>query len=354
MSASAILLFVFLLPGTVFSYSLSSIGYYSNYQNSGTSYYITNIYHFNMTYVGTHFLVQTENYTKVVSSVPGLLNRTLYNNTTTVNGSAIDFYSVYYPILTPAFLPFFNFTVTTYSWANLQSIPVIKFYDNNGGYLIVSAQYGFPIVAYNRTTSSSYNYTMNLTLNFVKNPPPFITSYTLYTLNLTYKVGNSNVNEIVYVVSPNASFSYINTKLSNFTVSELVVNAKGYATILLPISGFPFIEPSGNIFINGTEYTLILVQTNDYGYIYYKTEYDSMNNPFMGTMLGHYYVIFVPNGGNVTIMFSNFNDGVITNLNVHTSTSSKTSVISNWILISGIGILAIVVFLVYFLKIRRK
>lgn len=353
MSASAVLLFVFLLPGTVFSYSLSSVGYYLNYPYSGVATYISNIYHFNMTYEGSHFLVHTENYTKIVLSIPGLENKTEYNQTVSVNGSSLDFYSIYYPILTPAFLPFYNFTVTTYSWENLHSIPVIKFYDSNGGYLIVSAQYGFPIVAYNRTVSSSSNYTMNLTLNFVKNPPPFITSYSLYKLYLTFKIGNSNVKEVVYVISPDATFSYINTKISNFTVSELVINAKGYATILFPISGFPFTEPSGNIFINKSSYAFTPIQTNDFGYIYYKTEYDSVNNPFMATMLGHYYIIFVPNGGNITIMLSNFDDGIITSISGSSSTVSN-QIATNWPLISGIGILAIFVIIVYFLKVRRK
>lgn len=352
MSATAIVLFVFLLPGTVFSYSLYSSSYYINYPIKGESANITNIYYFNLTYEGSRFPVHIFNETKIVFTVPGIENKTAFNKTSSINGTEIDFFSIYYPIFTPAFLVFHNFTVTTYSEANLPSIPVLKFYDNSGSYAIFSAQYGFPISAYNFTLNSNIKYNMTLNLNFVKPLPKFITSYTLYKVHLTYIIGKTTVREIAYVISPQASFSYFNTKFANQNVSELSVIAKGYATIILPVSGFPFTEPSGNIYVNNTEYNFILEQQNLFGYLYYKTQYASVNNTFMSTMLGHCYVIFVPNGGNVTIMFD---QGNITQISSQIISSNILTNETNWEFIAEIasGIVVLLAIAVYFLKIRK-
>lgn len=348
MSATAIVLFVFLLPGTVFSYSLYSSGYYANYPFKGENANITNIFYFNLTYEGSHFPVHIVNETEITISVSGLENKTLYNKTSSINGSETDFFSIYYPIFTPAFLVFHNFTVTTCSLSNLPSIPVLKFYDSSGGYAIFSAQYGFPIKAYNFSLNNNVKYHMNLTLNFVKPLPHFISTYTLYEVSITYTLGKQTVNEDVYVISPHASFSYINTEFDNQSVSELSVLAKGYATIILPELGFPFTEPTGNIFVNHTEYVFGLKQQLLFGYLYYKTQYYSVNNTFMSTMLGHYYVIFVPNGGNVTIQFD---QGNITQVSSKVISSNET----NWEFIAEIasGIVVLLAIAVYFLKIRK-
>lgn len=357
MSSTAILLFVFLLPHMVFSYSIHSAYYYINYPNPGHTSYITYQYNFNMTYVGSHFQLHIRNSTVFVLSIPGLKNTTVYNGTSTENGSSIDFYTIYYPVFTPVFIPFNNFTVTTYSTANLPSIPVLKFYNQEGGYAIVSAQYGFPISVYNYTSTSSSKYNMTLSLNFVKPLPNFDTKYNLFNVILTYALGNNHFKEKLYVVSPSATFSYINTVYENNTVSELVVNAKGYATIILPIGGFPFIEPSGILYVNGTQYSFAVEDEVIFGELYYRTLYGSFNNPFMATMLGHYYVIFVPDGGNITIMFSNFDQGEITSMSTQQLTKNfisdiSSSIISHWEIIT-VGVILVIAILIYLLKIRK-
>jgi len=79
---------------------------------------------------------------------------------------------------------------------------------------------------------------------------------------------------LVYVVSPSAKISYYNTVIGKQTLGALNISAKGYATVILPISGFPFTEPEGTIYVNGKPYYYIIVQLSSiYGEFYYSHLY---------------------------------------------------------------------------------
>jgi len=330
---ASIILFAFLLPGMIFSYTLSSSSYYINQGQ-----YLTYTYNFNMTWDYTHFNMSV--ISNVTSVTPPLKP---YHNVSTYTTTALTFYDIYYnQYYLPIISLFTNFSVINYGINNgSTTIPAIKFSNSGGSYMIVSAQYGFPISVYNATTENGIKFNFSVKLNFVKPLPTVSKSYNLYKVIMTDVVGKSKSINSLYIISPSADISSSNTVIGNQTLGTLNIVSKGYATVILPISHFPFTQPEGTIYVNGKPYSMVVQLSSIYNEFYYSTEYASTDVPFMGAMIGHYYVIFFPEGGNISIVFS---QGQITNIN----TQSSTDNLMNYAIYGSLAIviiLAVVVFL---------
>ncbi|QIW24032.1 hypothetical protein EWF20_07640 [Sulfolobus sp. S-194] len=343
----SIILFSFLIPGMIFSYTLYSSSYYTT-QNQ----YLIYIYNFNMTWENTSFNVHVlSNFTTYIPPLSPHSNISSFN----LNG-VLTYYDLYYnQYYLPIISLFTNFTTSTFSINNgSANIPVIKFYSPGGSYIIVSSQYGFPILIYNKTYENHIKFNFSVKLNFVKPLPNFIKTYNVYKVNLDYLFKGNTLHKEVYVVSPHATFSYYNLNIRNLTVSALNISSQGYATVILPISEFPWVEPSGTIYVNGSAYSIIVQETSVYGNIFWETtyNYDNKSYPFMGVMIGHYYVLFFPDGGKISIIFSNFNQGEIVGIK-EAVLSSSDSLSSEYVLIGGFTVV-IVVALVVFIRSRRK
>mgnify|MGYP001772526545 CR=1 FL=1 len=336
---ASIILFVFLIPGMIFSYTLSASTYYINQGQ-----YLSYTYYFNMTWDYTHFDMTV--ISNVTSVTPPLKP---YYNISRFNGTTLSFYDIYYnQYYLPIISLFTNFTLIDYGINNGSVIiPAIKFFNPGGSYMIVSAQYGFPIRIYNETTEKGMKFNFSVKLNFVKPLPSFVKSYNLYKVNITDVVGRSKVTSIVYIVSPSAKMSYYNTVIANQTFGALNISAKGYATVILPISGFPFTEPEGTIYVNGRPYYIIVQLSSIYGEFYYSTTYASTNIPFMGAMIGHYYVLFFPEGGNISIVFS---QGKIIDVNVQSSNNSLIS----YAIYGSLAVVIIIAIIGYIWKKKSK
>jgi len=335
---ASIILFAFLIPGMIFSYTLTSSTYYINQGQ-----YLSYTYYFNMTWDYTHFDMNViSNVTSVTPPLKPYYNVSRFNTTT------LTFYDIYYnQYYLPIISLFTNFTMINYGINNGSvTIPAIKFFNPGGSYMIVSAQYGFPIRIYNATTENGMKFNFSVKLNFVKPLPSFVNSYNLYKVNMTDVIGKSKVSNFVYVVSPSAKISYYNTVIGNQTLGALNISAKGYATVILPISGFPFTEPEGTIYVNGKPYYIIVQLSSVYGEFYYSTEYASTNVPFMGAMIGHFYVLFFPEGGNISIVFT---QGKIISIAVYSS-NNLIDLLKHYAVYEILGVVAIIAIVIFVLK----
>jgi len=332
---ASVILFAFLLPGMIFSYTLSSSSYYINQGQ-----YLSYTYNFNMTWDYSHFNMSV--ISNVTSVTPPLKP---YHNVSTYNTTALTFYDIYYnQYYLPIISLFTNFSMINYGINNGSiTIPAIKFFNSGGSYMIVSAQYGFPISVYNATTENGIKFNFSVKLNFVKPLPTMIKSYNLYKVVMTDVVGKSKSVNSLYIVSPSADISSSNTVIGNQTLGALNILSKGYATVILPISNFPFTQPEGTIYVNGKPYSMIVQLSSIYNEFYYSTEYASTDLPFMGAMIGHYYVIFFPQGGNISIVFS---QGQIININVQSSADN----LMNYAIYGSLAIVAILAVIVFVWK----
>jgi len=298
------ILFIFILQGTVFSYSISAYAV-----GAGQ----VNIYNYtiNATWLGDAFNISMSlNYTFKYLKAP--LNATSYKTSSYFMAPTI--YDIFY--LNPQggiqyILYFTNYSATTVTLDG-KSIPAIKFY-NGSTYLIVSAQYGFPIEGYgeNYLPFSIKGATANLSINLNKlSPlPSFDSQYSLYYLILNFPHESYDIG----IVSPNAKISVTNvTLVKGESVGVINIMANGYATVILPLSGFPnFIEPLGEIIYNSSRYYFYMNFTNNYYGKYYLPIYYNASNPFMGLTIGHYFVLFFPIGGNISIYLNNLYNPII-------------------------------------------
>ena len=335
---ASIILFAFLLPGMIFSYTLSSSSY-----NINQGQYLTYTYYFNMTWDYSHFNMNViSNVTSVTPPLKPYYNVTRFNTTT------LTFYDIYYnQYYLPIISLFTNFSIINYVINDgSTTIPAIKFFNSGGSYMIVSAQYGFPISVYNATTEKGMKFNFSVKLNFVKPLPTFIKSYNLYKVVMTDVVGKSKSVNYLYVISPSADISSSNIVSGNQTLGTLNITAKGYATVILPISNFPFTEPEGTIYVNGKPYYIVVQLSSVYNEFYYSTAYASTDVPFMGAMIGHYYVLFFPEGGNISIVFS---QGKITNISVYSS-NNLIDLIEHYAIYEILGVIAILAVVIFVLK----
>ncbi|BFH74129.1 hypothetical protein SJAV_20730 [Sulfurisphaera javensis] len=334
---SSIILFAFLIPGMIFSYTLSSSSLYVSHNQY--FYYNDSIL---MKWEDTHFNMTVFNNLTVTTISPKLPP---YHNVSVSSYNVLTYYDIYYsPYYLPIIAVLSNFSIINYpvnvNGSNV-TVPAIKFYDNGGGYMIVSAQYGFPISVYNKTFENGIKFNFSVRLNYIQSPSPlnFVKSSNLYKVKLNFLIGTEHKYEEVYVISPSSSFAYGNIKLGNQTFPALNISAHGYVAVILPISEFPYIEPSGNIYVNGSIYSILLQQLSSDGYFYWSTTYEYQNKsfPFIGAMIGHYYVMFFPEGGDISIIFIN-SGGEIVGVTYTTPVD-----FSQYILIGGISIAVILV-----------
>lgn len=341
---ASIILFVFLLPGMMFSYTLSSTSYFPTQGQ-----YLSYVYNFNMTWDYTHFNMTIQSITK--AETPPLKP---IQNVSTSYGTVTTFYDIFY---TTYFYPIIyvlnNFSVVNYGVTVINhgtnesiTIPAIKFFNKGGSYMIVSAQYGFPISVYNATTENGEKFNFSVNLNFVKPSLNFVKSYTLYKITLYEGNGKNQTKVPVYVLSPSASFSFLNVNITGQLEGTLNISSNGYVTMILPLSSFPNNEPEGTIYVNGTPYYLILEQNLINGYLYYATKYASTSVPFMGAMIGHYYVLFFPFGGKISLVFY---QGQINNIHVMVMDKYPSYSLLQFIPYIGLGVVAILV-IVFFIR----
>ncbi|BCU70230.1 hypothetical protein [Stygiolobus caldivivus] len=295
------ILYAFLIQGMVFSYTWS--GYYI-----GGGQILS--YHYNMTYTWLDTGINVNIVGNVSTQYQGA---PIKPQVQPYSASSLmpTYYSLFYPDKygpEEFILYFTNFTTTTADVKG-EEIPAIKFYRGNS-YLIVSAQYGFPIQGYaqNYLPYSSATSFDNISINLtdVKPLPNLTSSETLYQVLLHLRVNQtSTLTKAVYVVSSKSTItaSSVTHEINNksFSYTSININANGYATIILPLSGFPITEPLGQITVDGKNYYFYMNQTiNPFG-VYYTAIYENTSNPYMAVTIGKYFVIFVPNGGNISL-----------------------------------------------------
>jgi len=301
-----IVLYAFLIQGLILSYTISS------YISGGGQIFISN---YNMTMQWQDQGIAL-NITGKSTYYPAPLVKpqvTPYNE----QGEEPTYYSFLYSDETGGlqFILFFtNFTLTS-ATVNGTSIPAIKFYNGNS-YLIISAQYGFPIkgVAYNYISSLRLQAVDNISINMTGiNPlPPLEKSGSLYKLTLKL---SPNVTESVYVVTPQANISAksVTHELENKTYSLAAINleSKGYITVIIPIDEFPLVEPTGTVIVNGSNYFFKMNESTTPFGTYYQSIPGNTSNPYMGFTIGKYFLLVFPSGGNISIILQNLKNPLV-------------------------------------------
>ncbi|QGR18567.1 hypothetical protein [Stygiolobus azoricus] len=295
-----IILYAFLIQGLVLSYTVSS------YISGGGQIFISN---YNMTMQWQDLGIGLNITGKEIYYPTPLVKPqvTPFNS----QGEELTYYSFLYRDETGGlqFILFFtNFTLTS-ATVNGTNIPAIKFYNGNS-YLVISAQYGFPIkgVAYNYISSLRIQAVDNISINMTGiNPlPPLEKSGSLYKLTLKF---SPNVKESVYVVTPQAIISAksLTYKLENKTFSLGAINleSKGYVTVIIPIDDFPIVEPTGTVLVNGSNYFFKMNGSVTPFGTYYQAIPGNTSNPYMGFTIGKYFLLIFPNGGNISIILQN-------------------------------------------------
>ena len=328
------ILYAFLIQGMVFSYVWT--GYYVG---GGQIF----SYHYNMTYTWVNEGIRVKivgNATMQYEGAP--IKPQVYPFSS--KGLEPTYYQLFYEGKNGPeefILYFTNFTTTTVNLEGV-TIPAIKFYKGDS-YLIVSAQYGFPIEGYAQNylpySSATESDNISLKLTKVSPLPSFVSSERLYEVVLNLRQTETKTfPKVVYVIAPSAK---ITAKQLNTTVID--VEAKGYATLIFPLDEFPLVEPIGEMIINGKYYYFYPNQTTNYFGTYYVAIPENESNPYMAVTIGKYFVIFVPNGGNVSVFLAN-GENPLVSYKVIDEDSLKYQIMSNiYYIIPAIAVIAVIV-----------